>query len=468
VSKQLSEEGSSFGIYNPATGEQCGTAPDCSRRDLDDAVDAAEAALSDWATNEMLRREGLLACASRLRSHSTELADLLTMEQGKPSREAKAEVAMGVEWFEYFANLDVTTQNLRDDARGRIQTTYEPFGIVGAITPWNFPLSTACWKAAPALRAGNTMVLKPSPYTPLTTMFLEKLMSEVLPASVFNVVTGGDQLGAWLITHPKIKKISLTGSIDTGKAVALAAAADLTRVTLELGGNDPAILLDDVEPEKLARALFWAAFYNCGQVCTAVKRVYVPDSVYERTVGALAEVANSMKVGDGTLPATKVGPINNRAQFERVQRLAELAEADGATMAAGGRPVEGEDSRRGYFFPPTIVADARGGMQVVDDEQFGPILPLIRYASLDDALAQANATQFGLGGSVWSSDLSRAHEVALSLDCGTVWINGHGLLPPEQPFGGHKLSGVGLENGLEGLMQFLQVKVIHEVRHPAS
>ena len=460
---QSGHDVSSFGVHNPATGEQCGTARECSRQDLDDVVAAAEAALPHWTADEALRRQGLLACASQLTSHSAELADLLTLEQGKPSREAKAEVAMGVEWLEFFANLDVTPQNLRDDARGRIRVTYEPFGIVGAITPWNFPLSTACWKAAPALRAGNAVVLKPSPYTPLTTLLLEKLMSRVLPASVFTVVTGGDQLGAWLVTHPKIKKVSLTGSIDTGKQVALAAATDLTHVTLELGGNDPAILLDDVEPEKLARAIFWAAFYNCGQVCTAVKRVYVPDRLYERTIRAIANVANSMNVGDGGLPDTKVGPINNRAQFERVQLLAALAEAEGATMAAGGQPVARDDGGRGYFFPPTIVAGARSGMRVVDEEQFGPILPLIPYASLDDALFQANATQFGLGGSVWSNDVSRAHEVASRLDCGTVWINGHGILPPEQPFGGHKLSGIGLENGREGLMQFLQVKVIHEV-----
>ncbi|HEX9548821.1 MAG TPA: aldehyde dehydrogenase family protein, partial [Acidimicrobiales bacterium] len=327
-------------------------------------------------------------------------------------------------------------------------------------TPWNFPLILAAWKIAPALLAGNTMVLKPSPFTPLTTLKMGELLASVLPPGVLNVVSGGDELGSWMTAHPVPRKISFTGSVATGKRVAAAAAPDLKRVTLELGGNDPAILLDDVDPATVADSVFRGAFANNGQVCSAIKRVYVPEAIYDSVVDALAEKARAAKVGDGTLPDTELGPINNKPQFERVSGLVADAIAGGARAAAGGKPIDGP----GYFFEPTILADVTDGVRIVDEEQFGPALPVIAYRDIDDALARANATHFGLSGSVWGADAERAGQVAEQLECGTAWVNTHLAVAPHQPFGGAKWSGIGVENGSWGYYGFTELQVVHRAK----
>ncbi|MFH9857714.1 aldehyde dehydrogenase family protein, partial [Streptomyces althioticus] len=330
-------------------------------------------------------------------------------------------------------------------------------GPVAAIVPWNFPLQLAAAKFAPALAAGNTVVLKPSPFTPLATRMLGSVLAAVLPEDVLTVVTGREPLGARLVSHPGIRHVTFTGSVSTGRAVARAAADSLARVTLELGGNDAAVLLDDVDVERIADRLFWAAFRNCGQVCMAVKRLYVPVRLHADVVEALAQRAKTVAVGPGLDPATELGPVNNAPQLARVEELTRRALADGARAAAGGHRQDGP----GYFFAPTVLVGVPPDSPVVTGEQFGPVLPVLAYRSLDEAVEAANGTGFGLGGSVWGTDLDRAGAVAERLDCGTAWVNHHAELSLAQPFAGVKDSGVGVAGGPWGLYGNLRPFVVH-------
>jgi acyl-CoA reductase-like NAD-dependent aldehyde dehydrogenase len=449
-----------FGVVDPATGQVHAQAPDCSPEQLDQAMAAAAGAYRDWRRDEQGRRKALHEAADLLMARAGELAPILTGEQGKPLRDATHEVIGTAIWLKYFADLELPREVIQDDASAFVEVVRRPMGVVAAITPWNFPLVLASWKIGPALLAGNTMVLKPSPYTPLATLKMGEMLAEVLPPGVFNVVSGGDALGGWMTGHEVPRKISFTGSVATGKKVAAAAAPDLKRVTLELGGNDPAILLDDVDPAAVADKVFAAAFQNNGQVCSAIKRVYVPERLYGDVVEALAAKARSAKVGDGRNEGVEYGPINNRPQYERVSELVSDALAGGARAAAGGGPIDGP----GFFYQPTILADVSDGSRIVDEEQFGPVLPVVSYTDLDDALDRANGTHFGLSGSVWSADPDRAAAVAERLECGTAWINTHLVLGPGQPFGGFKWSGIGVENGPWGLHGFTELQVVHRAK----
>jgi acyl-CoA reductase-like NAD-dependent aldehyde dehydrogenase len=449
-----------FDVLNPATGEVYAQAPECSKEQLDAAMESSAKAYRDWKADEGVRRDALRQAAGVLMSASQELAPILTAEQGKPISDANIEIIAAGMWLQYYADLEVPREVIQDDDAAFAEVIRKPLGVVAAITPWNFPVTLASWKIAPALLAGNTMVLKPSPYTPLSTLKVGELLRDVFPPGVFNVVSGGDGLGAWMTEHPIPRKVSFTGSVATGKKVAAAAAPDLKRVTLELGGNDPAILLDDVDPADVADRVFRAAFANNGQICSAVKRVYVPEAMYDDVVEAMATQAKSQKVGDGTDPDTQLGPINNKPQYDRVSELVADAIKGGARAAAGGKPMDGP----GYFFEPTILADISDGTRIVDEEQFGPALPLIPYRDIDDAVERANATHFGLGGSVWGGDADRAAQVAERLECGTAWVNTHLALAPHQPFGGAKSSGLGVENGTWGLYGFTELQVLHRAK----
>ncbi|MFI0449844.1 aldehyde dehydrogenase family protein [Actinomadura sp. 6N118] len=461
IGGRSAEAHGTFDVINPATGEVAEQAPDASREQLDQAMAAAQAAFPEWRRDEEARRKALLAAADLMFARSEEIGRILTLEQGKPLRDATREVVGAGVWLKYYAGLETPREIIQDDDAAFVEVVRRPMGVVAAITPWNYPLLLATWKLAPALLAGNTVVLKPSPYTPLSSLKLGEVLREVLPPGVFNVVTGGNELGAWMTSHDVPRKISFTGSVATGKRVAAAAAPDLKRVTLELGGNDPAILLDDADPAVVADKLFGAAFQNNGQVCSAIKRVYVPESLYADVVDALAAKARSVKVGNGLAEDVQYGPINNKPQYDRVSELVAEALAKGARAAAGGKPIDGP----GYFFEPTILADLADGSRIVDEEQFGPALPIVKYTDLDEAVARANGTHFGLSGSVWGADADRASEVASRLECGTAWVNTHLALGPHQPFGGFKWSGVGVENGPWGLYGFTELQVIHRSRH---
>jgi acyl-CoA reductase-like NAD-dependent aldehyde dehydrogenase len=334
---------------------------------------------------------------------------------------------------------------------------WRPVGPVAAIAPWNFPLQLGAAKAAPALAAGCTVVLKPSPHTPLATLAMGRVLAGVLPPGVLNVVAGADPLGERLAAHPGIRKINFTGSVATGKHVAATAAPDLKRLTLELGGNDAAIVLGDADVDAVADGLFWSAFANCGQICMAVKRVYAPTDLYDDLVDALAERAAKAAVGDGMDPATQIGPIANRPQYERVRGLVAEALAGRAHAAAGGAPLD----RPGFFFAPTVLAGAEAGMRIVDEEQFGPALPVVRYRDDHEAVALANATPYGLCGSVWGADTGRAAAVAARLDCGTAWVNGHMRMTLDEPFGGTGHSGLGVSGGPWGVRAHCEPFVLH-------
>jgi acyl-CoA reductase-like NAD-dependent aldehyde dehydrogenase len=446
-----------FGVINPATGGVFTQAPECDRDQLDGAMRAAADAFKSWSRDDARRRQALQDCAAAITAKAGELAPVLTQEQGKPLAKAMEEIMGTAFWFQYTSTLEMPLEILADDDTRRIEVRRRPLGVVAAITPWNFPVMLASWKIAPALLAGNTVVLKPSPFTPLTTLKLGEILREVLPAGVLNVVSGGDALGGWMTSHPVPRKISFTGSVATGKKVAAAAAPDLKRVTLELGGNDPAILLPDVDPKAVASRVFWGAFENCGQVCSAIKRVYVPEALYQPLVAELAELARGVQVGNGMEDGTQMGPLNNEPQLRRVGELVEDAKRNGGRIAAGGERLG--DS--GYFFAPTIVADVSDGTRLVDEEQFGPALPIVAYRTVDEAIAKANATHFGLSGSVWSNDVGRATEIAKELECGTAWVNQHLAILPNTPFGGAKWSGIGVENGTWGLLGFTEIQTVN-------
>ncbi|OAA27876.1 NAD-dependent aldehyde dehydrogenase [Frankia sp. EI5c] len=449
-----------FGVVNPATGAVHADAPDCSREQLDSAFDSAAKAFTDWRRDEAARRAALAAGAELLRAATDRIAPVLTAEQGKPLAAAVVEVRGAAHWLKYFSRLELPREVIQDDARARVEVVRRPMGVVAAITPWNFPVMLASWKIGPALLAGNTMVLKPSPYTPRSTLLMAEVLAEALPPGVLNAVSGSDELGRWMTAHPVPRKISFTGSVATGKHIAASAAPDLKRVTLELGGNDAAILLDDVDPAAITEKIFQGAFGNSGQVCSAIKRLYVPESRHDEIVDALAARAAAARLGDGLDPGTELGPVQNRPQFERVGGLVAEALRGGAKAVAGGGPLDGP----GFFFQPTVLTGAAEGTRIVDEEQFGPALPVLTYRDVDEAVARANATMFGLSGSVWSADPDRAEAVADQLDCGTAWVNAHVALGPNQPFGGFKWSGIGVENGPWGLAGFTETQVRYRAR----
>lgn len=450
-----------FGVINPALGTVHAEAPDCTPQQLDRAFGAAAQAYRSWKKDESGRRKALHAAGDLLMSKANDLAPVLTGEQGKPLADAVFEIIGSGWWLKHFADMPIPHEVIRDDDAAYVEVIRRPMGVVAAITPWNFPLMLACWKVAPALLAGNTVVLKPSPYTPLTTLVFGELMREVLPPGVLNVVSGRDPLGALMTAHPVPRKISFTGSVATGKRVAEAAASDLKRLTLELGGNDPAIVLDDADPAEVAPKIFGYAFQNNGQLCSAIKRVYAPERLYDDLVDALAEIARSTRVGNGLDEGVQYGPVNNRPQLDRVTELVADAVGRGGRAAAGGKPIDGP----GFFHQPTVLADVDDGFRVVDEEQFGPVLPVVKYTSVDDVVDRANGSHFGLCGSVWGTDADRASEVAGELECGTAWVNTHFAVHPDQPFGGHKWSGVGSENGRLGVEGFTEVQVRHRAKN---
>jgi acyl-CoA reductase-like NAD-dependent aldehyde dehydrogenase len=448
---------STFPVVNPATGAVFAHAPAVRGEQLDAVFRSASRAFEPWKRDEGARRQALRDAAGVLEQGAGELAPVLTAEQGKPLRDAEREIAYSAQWLRYYADLELPREVVQDDAEGYAEVFRRPLGVVGAITPWNFPISLAIWKIAPALRAGNTVVVKPSPYTPLATLALGRMLRPVLPAGVLNVIAGPDPLGAAVTAHPVPRKISFTGSTPTGKKVAQSAAADLKRLTLELGGNDPAVVLGDVDVADIAPRLFWSAFGNNGQVCLAVKRVYAHEDIHDDLVDALAEIARGVRVGDGAQPGIELGPLNNKPQFDIVDGLVADALGRGGRAVAGGKPLPGP----GYFYSPTVISGVTDGARIVDEEQFGPALPVVRFRDEADVIGRANAGNYGLTASVWSGDIEHAVALAGALDTGQVSVNVHGGgVVPHLPFGGHKWSGLGVENGPWGLYGFTELQVI--------
>lgn len=448
-------------VINPAYGKSLALAPLCSEVHVNSAVASALSAASGWASLPIdVRANYIEKVAGLLESSASVIAELTVAEQGKPKSQAIGEVMGAAAWARATAKLRVEPELLRDLPDGRVSLHKRPIGVVASITPWNHPIIIAAWHILPALLAGNTVVVKPSEYTPLGTLKMVELINGLLPAGVLNSVSGGAEVGRLLAAHPGVAKIAFTGSTTTGRAIMREAAGNLKRLTLELGGNDAAIVLGDADVDRSSTEIFQKAFGNSGQTCAAIKRLYVHDSVHDRLVSKLVQLANKACLGPGHEEASEFGPIQNRKQFEFVCDLAEDAVRKGASFDAGGKPLD----RCGFFFPLSVLTGAKKGMRVVDEEQFGPILPVVKFSDVEDAIAQANASDSGLGGSVWSANEARAMEIAARLECGTAWINTHSALAPDIPFGGAKQSGLGVAFGRWGFEENMQHQVLHAER----
>ena len=448
-------------ILDPATGEVVGRVPIRSVEDLDAAVARARAAQRQWgARDDQDRIDLLLRAADVVEANAEPLAELLSREQGKPLNgpNARFEVGACAAWLRATAATQLPVETVVDDAETHAELRYRPVGVVGAIGPWNWPMMIAIWQLAPALRMGNTVVVKPSEYTPLSVLALVEVLNDVLPEGVLTAVAGDREVGARLSSHPDIDKLMFTGSTSTGQAIIRSSADTVKRLTLELGGNDAGIVLPDVDAKAIAEGLFWGAFINTGQTCAALKRLYVHADVYDEVCAALVEVARAMPMGPGRDEQNVLGPLQNRAQYDIVARLVDAARDAGATMLLGGDP---NTDAPGFFYPTTLVSDVDNDNPLVAEEQFGPALPIVRYTDLDDAIAMANGLDVGLGASVWSSNREEARSVAARLEAGTVWINSHGGVHPMIPFGGVKKSGYGLEFGVEGLKAVSVPQVIN-------
>ncbi|MGW3481768.1 aldehyde dehydrogenase family protein [Rhodococcus indonesiensis] len=448
-------------ITDPATGEPVGRVAEPGVVELDAAVAAAKDAQPDWAARgHDEHRELLNRAADAVETNAEALAELLSREQGKPLNgpNARFEVGACAAWLRATASFELEPEVLTGDDGLRAELHYRPLGVVGAIGPWNWPMMISVWQLAPALRMGNTVVMKPSEYTPLSVLALAEVLNTVLPADVLQVVPGGREVGERLAAHPDIAKVMFTGSTATGKAIIRSSADTVKRLTLELGGNDAGIVLPDADPQAIAEDLFWGAFINTGQTCAALKRLYVHQDIYDDVCQALTAVATNMPMGVGLDENNVLGPLQNKAQFDIVARLVQAAKDSGARILTGGDP---DPDQPGYFYPATLVADIDNDNPLVAEEQFGPALPIVKYATVDEVVQMANGLDVGLGASVWSSDLARAREVAARIEAGTVWINKHGAVDPRVPFGGAKQSGYGLEFGVEGLKHLGTPQVIN-------
>lgn len=443
-------------VLNPATGEKFVSVPRASPAQLEKAVAAANDAFKSWSlTTIEQRRAKLVQLADRIKENCARIAPVLTGEQGKPLVAAAQEIQAAEAFCRHFASLDLPVEIITESATQRVEMHRRPLGVVAAIAPWNFPFLIAVYKLAPALIAGNTVILKPAPTTPVTTLLLGELACDLFPPGVVNTLVDNNDLGPILSAHPGVAKISFTGSTGTGRKVMAGAASTLKRLTLELGGNDAAIVLDDIDPKEVAPQIFGAAFLNSGQVCIAIKRVYAHKKIYDELCAELGQLARNTVVGDGMDPRSEFGPVQNRAQYEKVVGLISSA------RSAGGRVVAGEAPQGGYCVPLTIVCDIEDGVALVDEEQFGPVLPIVRVEDAGEAIRRANNSSYGLGASVWSRDLQMAQNIAGRLHTGTVWINQHCAFGPHIPMPGRKDSGIGVEWGREGMLEYTAMQIVN-------
>lgn len=449
-------------VLNPADKSEIAQAPVASVEQVNDAVSAAKAAFPAWSElSYAQRREKLMALADAVEAAGPELMETLTKEQGKPLK-GFGDMGAGFEfggtlaWIRATASMELAPEVIQDNDVARIELHRKPLGVVGSITPWNYPLLISIWHSIPALLTGNTVVLKPSEMTPLTVLRFGQLAKDILPAGVLNIVSGEGDTGAAISSHKDISKVVFTGSTSTGQAIMRSSADNLTRLTLELGGNDAAVVLDDVNVEEIAPKIFATAFMNNGQTCVAIKRLYVHEAVHDQLCEALTNIATAQKTGNGLHDDTDFGPLQNEAQLNIVKDLAADAKAHGANFLCGGEATD--DS--GYFYPITLVNNIKDGTRLVDEEQFGPILPIIKFSDVEEAIQLANASENGLGGSVWSNDAAKAQALVSRLECGSAWVNHHAMIQPDAPFGGVKNSGFGVEFGEAGLKEMTSVQTV--------
>ena len=457
IDGELVDSATSFAVLNPATGEKLADCPKADEALLNLAVKAADKAFPAWAALSMAERcDALFRLADELEAALPDLIGLLVAEQGKPKHLAQFELGKSLAMLRAFAAMDLPTEILHENDEERILVHYTPLGVVAAIVPWNFPIVLLMVKLAPALVAGNTLIIKPAPTTPLATLKIGELCQQILPPGVVNIVTDENELGPLISAHPDIRKIAFTGSTPTGRKVMEGAAPTLKRLTLELGGNDAALVLDDVDVKTAAAGVFRAAMLNSGQICFSAKRVYVPEALYDEFCDELAALARSAKVGEGMEDGVEFGPIQNRLQLDRVLDLIEDSRITG-TIIAGGKQLD----RPGFFVALTIVRDVGDDARIVREEQFGPVLPVLRYGDIDEAIRRVNDSEFGLAATIWTSNPERAEGIAKRIDVGTVWVNKHLDVPFDIPVRGSKQSGIGVEFGIDGLKEFTQPRIIN-------
>jgi acyl-CoA reductase-like NAD-dependent aldehyde dehydrogenase len=461
-----SRNGDVFQVMNPATGEPVDTAPRATVEDARDAIDAAEAAFAIWSEWPQGKRADVLRRAVELvRMHDKELANLLTREQGKPIREAILEIRRFAHTIEYYAGLG---KNIRGGYIPQIDEgkygliIKRPLGVVGAIVPWNFPVSLMGNKVGPALLAGNTMVIKPAETTPLTDLRVIGLFLEAgLPKGVLNVVTGrGSVVGEEIVTNPKVRKIGFTGSTEVGRQVMASAAAQIKRVTLELGGSDPMIVCDDADIDGAVKAAAVGRFFNCGQACLAIKRLYLFDSIADDFIARLGPRVKKLKVANGLSEGAIVGPLHSETQRSEVEAQVQDAIGRGAKVITGAERLSGPGYDHGNFYAPTVLVDVPEDSRMATEEVFGPALPIFRIKDLDEGIVKANNSIFGLGSSVWTRDLGRATKAAERIQAGYTWINSPLTIYDELPFGGFKQSGLGKEHGTEALDYYTETKSV--------
>ena len=458
IGGEMVTNGAWMDVLNPATEEVIGKVPACGKDELDRAVAAAREAFKSWRkTSAEERQQAAQGIAAAIKENADELFRLLTAEQGKPHAQAQQEIygAAGLAAAQSTLTLDDVIN--QDDDERLSRTRRVPVGVVGGIVPWNFPIMMAIQKIVPALIAGCTIVLKPSPFTPLTTLRIAELIRDVVPAGTVNIITGEDSLGPLITEHPDIDKITFTGSTATGKKIMEGASRDLKRITLELGGNDASIVMPDADVEKVAEQLFWSTFSNAGQICVAAKRIYIHEDIYDELSQAIAAYARNVVVGDGSEQGTGVGPIQNRKQYERVLELIQDAKDNGYKFLLGG---DTDPSGTGYFVPLTILDNPPEDARIVAEEQFGPVMPLMKFSTDEEVIERANNSEYGLAGAVWTKDTEKGVKIAEQLETGTVWVNEFLHLSPFAPFGGHKQSGFGAEYGIDGLKEFTYPQVI--------
>lgn len=455
--KAITGTGEIINVINPANQQVIAAVSSASIEQLEQTVHAAKHAFISWQhTDEQSISNAFLQIADAVSQQKDEIAKLITQEQGKPLFLAQVEVDLTIGWIRYVAGLEIPVEHCEENGK-HINVYNRPLGVVASVTPWNWPFMIAAWHIFPALKTKNTLVNKPSEFTPLSTIKLVEIINQHLPKGVCSLVLGNGSIGGALTAHPDVKKVTFTGSTQTGQRILQGAIADLKSVVLELGGNDVGIVLADANLDEAVPKIFQSAFLNAGQTCACLKRLYVHESVYDEVVERLVSLINAQIVGDGLDPATTFGPLQNKIQYEKVLALIDDAVSMGANIIRPAQAIP----ENGYFIAPTLVTDLDEQSALVQTEQFGPVLPILKFSHVEDVVKATNQSEYGLGGSIWTRDIEQAQKLALTMETGTVWINSHSDLSPQVAFGGWKLSGLGYSFGLGGLLQYTHKQAIH-------
>ncbi|MCW8039819.1 aldehyde dehydrogenase family protein [Acinetobacter entericus] len=456
--QQIQGQALSFAVINPANESVIAEVASVSAGQVNDAVHTALQAFKAWKNvSDDAVKQAFAKIAADIRAEKDEIAQLITLEQGKTIGMAQFEVDAGAGWIDYLSGLDIPVETIQEPNGKTIKVYNRPLGVIASVTPWNWPFMIAVWHIFPALKTKNCVINKPSEYTPLSTIKLVEIINRHVPAGVCSIVLGKGEIGQALTEHADVAKVTFTGSTRTGQSILSHSVSSLKSVVLELGGNDAGIVLADADVERAAQGVFASAFLNAGQTCAALKRLYVHESIYEALTEKLVQIANAQVIGDGADPEVTFGPVQNKMQYDKVNALIADAVARGGQILTASKALPDH----GYFIAPALIANVQEGIALVDEEQFGPVLPIIKFNAVDEVLERSNNTQFGLGGSIWSTDLAKAEQIASQMETGTVWINSHSDLSPAAPFGGWKLSGLGYSFGLEGLLLFTHKQAVH-------